>query len=143
MIVKNLIVKNLIVTSILILFSGGFHNTMANLGRRLMDSDFTCEFSRYVRGVSRVVSTLGTTFLLSVFQAITISPQTSRWAELKVKAQQLVFPSIILCWIVNMLVNIVYPMYVTGNLSNKSFTSSLDIVMLFAMTKSETHYMQR
>ena len=108
-----------------------------------MDSDFTCEFSRYVRGVSRVVSTLGTTFLLSVFQAITISPQTSRWAELKVKAQQLVFPSIILCWIVNMLVNIVYPMYVTGNLSNKSFTSSLDIVMLFAMTKSETHYMQR
>ncbi|OWK15679.1 hypothetical protein Celaphus_00004815, partial [Cervus elaphus hippelaphus] len=60
---------------------------MVNLGWCLMDSDFTREFSRYVHG------------------AITISLQTSRWAELKVKAQQLVFPSIILSWIVNMLVN--------------------------------------
>ena len=92
----DLIVKNLIVANILVLFSGGFHNTMANFEWRIMDSDFTCEFSRYVHEVSRSVS-IGTTVLLSVFQAITICPQTSRWAELKVKALQLVSPSIILC----------------------------------------------
>ena len=86
----DLIVKNLIVANILVLFSGGFHNTMANFGWPLMDSDFTREFSRYVHGVSRGVS-IGTIVPLSVFQAITICPQTSRWAELKVKALQLVF----------------------------------------------------
>ncbi|XFG10106.1 hypothetical protein AB1E19_013730 [Capra hircus] len=72
----DLIVKNLIVANILVLFSGGFHNTMANFEWRIMDSDFTCEFSRYVHEVSRSVS-IGTTVLLSVFQAITICPQTS------------------------------------------------------------------
>ena len=118
----DLIVKNLTVANILVLFSNGYHNTMTNYGWHHMDSDFTCRFFPYVRGVSRGVS-IGTTVLLSVFQAITICPQTSRWAELKVKALQLVFPSIILCWIVNMLVNVVYPMYMTGNLSNKNFTN--------------------
>ncbi|KAB0352458.1 hypothetical protein FD754_017315 [Muntiacus muntjak] len=118
----DFIVKNLIVANILVLFSNGYHNTMTNYGWYHIDSDFTCRFFPYVRGVSRGVS-IGTTLLLSVFQAITICPQTSRWAELKMKAQQLIFPSIILCWIVNMLVNVVYPMYMSGNLSNKTFTN--------------------
>ncbi|VTJ84484.1 Hypothetical predicted protein, partial [Marmota monax] len=39
----------------------------------------------YFTGVSRCVS-IGSTSLLSIFQAITISPRDSRWAELKVKA---------------------------------------------------------
>ena len=91
----DLIVKNLIVPKILVLFSNGYHYTMTNYGWHHMDSDFTCRFSPYARGVSRGVP-IGTTFLLSVFQAITICPRTSRWEELKVKALQLVFPSIIL-----------------------------------------------
>ena len=86
----DLIVKNLTVANILVLFSNGYHSTMTNYGWHHMDSDFTCRFFLYVRGVSRGVS-IGTTVLLSVFQAITICPQTSRWAELKVKALQLVF----------------------------------------------------
>ncbi|XP_057567505.1 vomeronasal type-1 receptor 2-like [Hippopotamus amphibius kiboko] len=117
----DLIVKNLIAANILVLFSSGFHDTVKTLEWHLMDSDFACRFFPYVRGVGRGVS-IGTTCLLSVFQAITISPQTSRWAELKVRAQQLVFPSIILCWMVNMLVNVVYPLYMSGILSNKSIT---------------------
>ena len=82
---------------------------------------FGCTLTFYVQRIGRDVS-IGTIFLLSVFQVIII-PSDSRWAELKVKALQLVFPSIILCWIVNMLGNVVYPMYVTGNLSNKNFTN--------------------
>ena len=82
---------------------------------------FRCTFAFSVPRMGRDVS-IGTIFLLSAFQVIII-PSDSRWAELKVKALQLVFPSIILCWIVNMLVNVVYPMYMTGNLSNKNFTN--------------------
>ncbi|XP_057567504.1 vomeronasal type-1 receptor 4-like [Hippopotamus amphibius kiboko] len=115
------IVKNLIVANILVLFSSGFHDTVTSFGWHQMNSEFICRFFPYVRGVGRGVS-IGTTCLLSVFQAITISPRTSRWAELKVKAQQLVFPSIILCWMVNMLLNVVYPLYMTGNLNNMSIT---------------------
>ncbi|XP_057566886.1 vomeronasal type-1 receptor 4-like [Hippopotamus amphibius kiboko] len=117
----DLIVKNLIVANIFVLLSSGFHSTVRNSGWHHMDSDFVCKFFPYVREVSKGVS-IGTTCLLSVFQAITISPRTSRWAELRVKAQQLVFPSIILCWMVNMLVNVVYPLYMTGNLNNMSIT---------------------
>ncbi|XP_057567507.1 vomeronasal type-1 receptor 4-like [Hippopotamus amphibius kiboko] len=118
----DLIVKNLIVANILVLFSSRFHTTMTNLGCYHMDSGFVCRFFQNVRGVGRGVS-IGTTCLLSVFQAITISPRTSRCAELKVKALQLVFPSVILCWMVNMLLNVVYPLYMTGNLNNKNITN--------------------
>lgn len=117
----DLIVRNLIVANILVLFSSGVHNTMTNYGWRQLRSDFACRFFPYVRGVGRGVS-IGTTCLLSVFQAITISPRTSRWAELKVKAVQLVFPSIVLSWVVNMLVSIIYSMYMTGDLSNENTT---------------------
>nr|XP_020138425.1 vomeronasal type-1 receptor 3-like [Microcebus murinus] len=46
---------------------------------------------------------LGTTCLLSVFQAITISPTGSRWAELKLQAPQYIRPLSILCWILSLL----------------------------------------
>ncbi|XP_057567506.1 vomeronasal type-1 receptor 4-like [Hippopotamus amphibius kiboko] len=118
----DLIVKNLIVANILVLFSSGFHNTVTSFGWHQMNSEFICRFFPYVRGVGRGVS-IGTICLLSVFQAITISPRTSRCAELKVKALQLVFPSVILCWMVNMLLNVVYPLYMTGNLNNKNITN--------------------
>ena len=92
----DFIIKNLIVANILVLSASIFQDSLKNFEWHFMDSDFACRFFPYVRVVGRGVS-IGTTFLLSVFQAITICPQTSRWAELKVKALQLVSPSIILC----------------------------------------------
>ncbi|XP_032343746.1 LOW QUALITY PROTEIN: vomeronasal type-1 receptor 4-like [Camelus ferus] len=117
----DLIVKNLIVGNILVLFSSGFHYTVTNFAWHHVNRQFECKFFPYVRIVGRGVS-IGTTCLLSVFQVITISPRNSRLAELKVKALRLVVPSITLCWIVNMLINVIYPIYMTGNLSNTSTT---------------------
>ncbi|MXQ98791.1 hypothetical protein E5288_WYG021833 [Bos mutus] len=122
----DLIVKNLIVANILVLFSGGFHDTVKNFEWHFMDSDFACRFFPYVRVVGRGVS-IGTTFLLSVFQAITISPRTAKWAELKVKALKCMVPSVILCWTLNMLVNVIYPMYMSGTLRNRSITNRKDL----------------
>uniref|UniRef100_A0A8B9Y1H2 Vomeronasal type-1 receptor n=1 Tax=Bos mutus grunniens TaxID=30521 RepID=A0A8B9Y1H2_BOSMU len=116
----DLIVTNLIVANIFILFSAGFCSPMTTFG------DFACRFFPYVRVVGRGVS-IGTTFLLSVFQAITISPRTAKWAELKVKALKCMVPSVILCWTLNMLVNAIYPMYMSGTLRNRSITNRKDL----------------
>ena len=122
----DLIVKNLIVANILVLFSSGFHDTVKNFEWHFMDSDFACRFFPYVRVVGRGVS-IGTTFLLSVFQAITICPTTVKWAELKVKALKCMVPSVTLCWTLNMLVNVIYPMYMSGTLRNRSITNRKDL----------------
>uniref|UniRef100_A0A8C2XUA2 Vomeronasal type-1 receptor n=1 Tax=Capra hircus TaxID=9925 RepID=A0A8C2XUA2_CAPHI len=122
----DLIVKNLIVANILVLSSSGFHDTVKNFEWHFMDSDFACRFFPYVRVVGRGVS-IGTTFLLSVFQAITISPRTAKWAELKVKALKCMVPSVILCWTLNMLINVIYPMYMSGTLRNRSVTNRKDL----------------
>ena len=118
----DLIVTNLIVANICILFSTGFCSPIATFGWNCLKSGSACRVFAYLRGVGRGAS-IGITCILSVFQAITISPRNSRWAELKVKALKCVVPSIILCWVVNMMLNVIYPIFVTGILSNKSITN--------------------
>ena len=118
----DLIVKNLIVGNILVLFSAGFHSTMTNFGWNHLNSGSACRFFAYVRGVGRGTS-IGITCILSVFQAITISPRNSKWAKLKVQALKFIVPSIFLCWILNLLVNLNYPIFVTRIMNNKSITN--------------------
>ncbi|XP_016072698.1 PREDICTED: vomeronasal type-1 receptor 4 isoform X2 [Miniopterus natalensis] len=84
----DLIINNLIMANSSVLFSNGLTFTMTSFGWYHHLTDFMCRFYNYVRGVGRGVS-IGTTCLLSIFQAITISPMNSRWAELKVKAPNL------------------------------------------------------
>ncbi|KAF5917063.1 hypothetical protein HPG69_013987, partial [Diceros bicornis minor] len=66
----DLLVKNLIVANSLVLFSREIPDAMPSFG------DFGCRYFSYVRGVGRGVS-ISTTCLLSVFQAIMISPRNS------------------------------------------------------------------
>ncbi|XP_027951376.1 vomeronasal type-1 receptor 4-like [Eumetopias jubatus] len=117
----DLIVKNLIVANILVLFFLGIPDTMSSFGWYHVFSDFGCKFFPYVRGVGRGVS-IGTTCLLSVFQAIIISPRNSRWAALKGKALKCIVPSIVLCWVLQLLVNILYPLFLTSPLNDKNIT---------------------
>ncbi|XP_031312979.1 vomeronasal type-1 receptor 2-like [Camelus dromedarius] len=131
----DLIVNNLLVGNILVLFSSGFHYTVTNFAWHV-NSEFQCKFSPYVRVVGRGVS-IGTTCLLSVFQVITISPRNSRCIELKVKAPKLVVASIILCWIMNMLINVIYPVYMTGNL-NTSITNRKNFGYCSAVCHDQT-----
>ncbi|KAG8511296.1 Vomeronasal type-1 receptor 4 [Galemys pyrenaicus] len=72
----DLIVKNLVVANFLVLISSGICYPLASLGEHLILNDVGCRFCHYARQVGRGVS-ISTTCLLSVVQAVTISPQGS------------------------------------------------------------------
>ncbi|XP_047383214.1 vomeronasal type-1 receptor 4-like [Sciurus carolinensis] len=120
----DLIIKHLIVANSLFLLFRGIPQSMAALGFRHFISDLGCKLVFYVHRVGRGMS-FSSTCLLSVFQAITISPRDSRWAELKVKAPRYTGTCVFLCWILHLLVNIIVPMCVTHN-GNNNITKRRD-----------------
>ncbi|XP_036621029.1 vomeronasal type-1 receptor 4-like [Trichosurus vulpecula] len=63
---------------------------------------------RAARGLS-----LCTSCLLSVSQAITISPYSPMWAGVKARAPKCTLPCCLLCWVLNLLTAIFIPIYVT------------------------------
>ncbi|XP_042639300.1 vomeronasal type-1 receptor 2-like [Orycteropus afer afer] len=117
----DLIVRHLTVANSLVILSKGIPQTLTAFGWKDFLNDFGCKFIFYLHRVSRGVS-MGSTCLLSMFQAITINPSNSRWAELKLKAPKYVGPSTVLCWVLHMLINIMVPISVTSNWGNKTLT---------------------
>ena len=81
----DLILRHLIFASTLVLLSKGLPHTMAAFGLKHFLSDFGCKLVSYVHSVATAVS-FSTTCLLSILQAIMISPRNSTWTNLKVKA---------------------------------------------------------
>ncbi|XP_031239990.1 vomeronasal type-1 receptor 4-like [Mastomys coucha] len=117
----DLIVKHLTFANIMVILSKGIPQTMAAFGHTYFLDDASCKLLFYLHRVGRGVS-LGSTFLLSVFQAITISPLNSKWVWLKFKVSKFIGPLLGLCWSLSLLVNIFIIMIVTdmsdkGNLT--------------------------
>ncbi|XP_037676458.1 vomeronasal type-1 receptor 4-like [Choloepus didactylus] len=127
----DLVLQHLIVANSLVVFSKGVPQTMAALGWKQFPSDFECKLLFYLHRVGRGVC-IGSTCLLSIFQAIIISPRNSRWAELKVKAPRCISLSIFLCWLLFMLVNIIIPVYVNRNWTNYTTEKQKDFGYYFA-----------
>ncbi|CAI9161028.1 unnamed protein product [Rangifer tarandus platyrhynchus] len=121
----DLILKHLIVANFLVLLCKGVPQTMAVFGWKQIRSDVGCKLLFFLHRVGRGVS-ISSICLLSVFQAITISPWNSRWAALKVTAPKYVVFSIFLCWILQMLVNVIFPFHMTGKWSDKNITEEKD-----------------
>ncbi|XP_049758339.1 vomeronasal type-1 receptor 4-like [Elephas maximus indicus] len=121
----DLILRHLTVANTLVILSKGIPQTIVAFGWKGFLNDFGCKLVFYVHRVGRGVS-IGSTCLLNVFQAITISPRNARWTKLKVKFAKYIGPSNILCWILHMLVNMIVPIHVTGNRSNKTITKIKD-----------------
>ncbi|KAB0340914.1 hypothetical protein FD755_024616, partial [Muntiacus reevesi] len=121
----DLILKHLIVANSLVLLCKGVPQTMAVFGWKHIRSDFGCKLLFFLHRVGRGVS-ISSICLLSVFQVITISPWNSRWAALKVTAPKYVVLSIFLCWILQMLVNVVFAFNMTGKMSDKNNTEERD-----------------
>nr|XP_012618411.1 vomeronasal type-1 receptor 3-like [Microcebus murinus] len=117
----DLVLEHLSVANFLVIFSKGVPHTVTALGLEHIWNDFVCKLVFYVHRVGRGVC-MGTTCLLSVFQAITISPTGSRWAQLKQQAPQCIGPISILCWIQNMLVNTIILQAVTGQENRRNNT---------------------
>ncbi|KAK7803995.1 hypothetical protein U0070_008176, partial [Myodes glareolus] len=93
----DLIVKHLTCANILVLLCKGIPQSMAAFGQTYPLGNISCKLVFYFYRVARGVS-LGSTSLLNVFQAITISPSNSKWAQLKVRAPSIISPSLGLCW---------------------------------------------
>ncbi|XP_036618511.1 vomeronasal type-1 receptor 1-like [Trichosurus vulpecula] len=82
--------------------------------------DIGCKLITYLQRMSRGLS-LCSISLLSVFQVITISPNSPLWALLKARSHKCIIPCCLFCWVVNLLMDIFVPLYVTSpsNSTNK------------------------
>ncbi|XP_045842740.1 vomeronasal type-1 receptor 4-like [Meles meles] len=131
----DVLLKHLTVANLLVISSKGIPQTMADLGLKYFLSDFACKLVFYVHRVGRDVA-MGTTCLLSVFQVIIISPRSSRWSELKVRAPRYLGTSSILCWVLNMMLNITVILFMTGTRNNITITTKSDYDYCYSISGS-------
>ena len=132
----DLIVKHLVAANSLSLLCKGVPQMMAAFGWNNFPGDFGCKLLFYLHRIGRGVS-IGSTCLLSAFQAITISPQNARGTKLKRKALKYIDFSIFLCWTIYMLVNIICPIYVTGKRNNVSISMRRDLQYCWGTTNNK------
>uniref|UniRef100_A0A8C6RR53 Vomeronasal type-1 receptor n=1 Tax=Nannospalax galili TaxID=1026970 RepID=A0A8C6RR53_NANGA len=117
----DLILWHSVVANFLTLMCKGVPHTMAAFGLKDFLDDFGCKLLFYLHRVGRGVS-IGSTCLLSIFQAITISPRVLKWRELKAKVFKYFGIWIYLSWTLNLLINIVILKNITGKQGNKNIT---------------------
>ncbi|XP_041510393.1 vomeronasal type-1 receptor 4-like [Microtus oregoni] len=116
------ILQHLIAANLLTLLSKGVPHTLETLGLKDFLDDFGCKLIFYLHRIGRNVS-LSSTCFLSIFQAITISPMGSRWTHLKVQAPSYIVASVYISWILALIINIDFPMYITARLNDKNMTN--------------------
>ncbi|XP_044522508.1 vomeronasal type-1 receptor 4-like [Gracilinanus agilis] len=125
------ILVHLTVTNTIVLLSQGCPLAIIYLRKGYSLGNVGCKIVFYLQRVSRGLS-ICTTCLLSMFQAITISPSNSSLAKLKARILKLIIPSCLLCWIFNMIIEINVPIYVTGSRgSNGSYTGGIDLIYCY------------
>ncbi|XP_072471522.1 vomeronasal type-1 receptor 1-like [Notamacropus eugenii] len=99
------ILIQLTLVNCLVLLPKGIPQIMATLGLKNFLDDFGCKIVFYLQRVSRGLS-LTMTCLLSVFQAITITPPSFSSVELKVRAPKYIIPSSLCSWTFHLLLNV-------------------------------------
>ncbi|XP_076430970.1 vomeronasal type-1 receptor 4-like [Peromyscus maniculatus bairdii] len=117
----DLIVKHLTWANFIVLFKG-IPQTTAAFSQTYYVDYVSCKVTLYFHRVGRGVSLVSTS-LLSVFQAITISPSNSKWAQLKNRAPGIIGPSLGLCWALQMLIYAFIPVYITDIRGRRNVTA--------------------
>uniref|UniRef100_A0A8D2JN76 Vomeronasal type-1 receptor n=1 Tax=Sciurus vulgaris TaxID=55149 RepID=A0A8D2JN76_SCIVU len=128
----DLILRNLAWANFMALLCKGIPQTMVALVLDHSLDDIACKIVFYFHRVARGVS-LGSTCLLSIFQAITISPSNSKWTQLRVRAPKFIRPSLCLCWVLHMLVNALIPINVMDIRAPKFIRPSLCLCWVLHM----------
>ncbi|XP_049998632.1 vomeronasal type-1 receptor 4-like [Alexandromys fortis] len=98
----HLILIHLAFTNIIMLFAKGLPKTMAAFGLRNFLDDIECKIVIYLQRVSRGVS-ICTSSLLTVVQAIIISPRASGWRRLRPQSAWHILPFFSFFWTLNAL----------------------------------------
>uniref|UniRef100_A0A8C2M5G7 Vomeronasal type-1 receptor n=1 Tax=Cricetulus griseus TaxID=10029 RepID=A0A8C2M5G7_CRIGR len=117
----DLILTHLTIANSLIILSEGIPQTMATFGLRQFFNDFGCKLVLYTQRVGRSMS-IATTCLLSAYQATIISPSNSCWKDLKGKAPKSIAFSISLVWVIYMMINFIFPLYIHSKNIGKNMT---------------------
>ncbi|XP_034366451.1 vomeronasal type-1 receptor 4-like [Arvicanthis niloticus] len=105
----HLILIHMASTNILILLVKGLPKTIAAFGLRNFLDDIGCKIIVYLERVARGLS-ICTSSLLTVVQAIIISPRASGWSRLRPKSAWHILPFFSFFWILNALIsmNLIY-----------------------------------
>ncbi|KAL1765291.1 vomeronasal type-1 receptor 4-like, partial [Sigmodon hispidus] len=123
--ITDLILINIIAANALVILSTGVPLTMAFCGLKQFLSDFGCNVLLYIQGFCRSVS-IGTICLLSVYQALTVSPRKSCWKNHKIKVEKNISCHIFLLWILYMFINFIYFAFTVVKRKSKNVTNKRD-----------------
>ncbi|XP_076714092.2 putative vomeronasal receptor-like protein 4 [Callospermophilus lateralis] len=107
----HLVIIHLPFTNIITLLTRGMPMTIFSFGLRSLLGDVACKVVVYLSRVARGLS-ISTTSLLTVVQAITISPRGSNWGSLKPRSAWHIFPLLVFFWILNSLISMNLPFYI-------------------------------
>ncbi|XP_004644771.1 vomeronasal type-1 receptor 4-like [Octodon degus] len=117
----DVIAEHLTLANTVIMLSKGISQTLKAFGIKYFSHIIRCTILLYIYRVARGVS-VSTTCLLSVFQAMKISPMTSSWKVLKDKVPKNMGFTIFLIWIHCTLVNFIFPFYAISRSNSKNIT---------------------
>ncbi|NP_001240350.2 vomeronasal 1 receptor ornAnaV1R3029 [Ornithorhynchus anatinus] len=123
---SDLILAHLALANAIILLTSGIPETMSVWGLKNFLDAVGCKILIYLYRVARGLA-ICTTCLLSIFQAVTIGPGTSRWARIKAKLPKLIVPFRLLSWVLNMLIDVNVLIYITGPQNSSSVRIILDL----------------
>ncbi|NP_001240575.1 vomeronasal 1 receptor ornAnaV1R3254 [Ornithorhynchus anatinus] len=123
---SDLIFAHLALANTIILLTNGIPETMSAWGLRNFLDDAECKIVMYLYRVARGLA-ICTTCLLSVFQAVTISPGTTRWAGVKSILPKCIIPSCVLFWVLGLLIDVNAVIYVTGPRNSTSVHVTFDL----------------
>ncbi|XP_021044804.1 vomeronasal type-1 receptor 4-like [Mus pahari] len=130
---KDLIIEHLTFAIFLSIISRGTPETRAACGFKDILDDIGCKLINYIYRITRGMF-LYAIFLLSCFQAITISPGNSRQMIIKHKATKYICHSCSVGWLLHLFVSVLTPARVSdlGNNKNVSMRISYEYCSWFA-----------
>ncbi|XP_072465693.1 vomeronasal type-1 receptor 1-like [Notamacropus eugenii] len=125
------ILTQLALANAILLLSHGMPMAILYLGKQYFLGNTGCKILYFLRRVSRGLS-MNYTCLLSIFQAVIISPSSSRLAKIKVRIPKCIRYSCLFCWILNVIVEIKGTTCVTGSRnSNNSYNRGADLLYCY------------
>nr|XP_044989239.1 vomeronasal type-1 receptor 4-like [Jaculus jaculus] len=134
----DLIVKHLTLANFVVLLFKGIPPTMAAFGLIYFLDEVSCILVFYFYRVARGVS-LSSTSVLSIFQAIMISPRNSKWVRFKVRDPKFIGSSLGLCWALQLFLNALIPMTVTDIWGTRNMTVLRDLVYCALVDPANMH----
>ncbi|XP_036599661.1 LOW QUALITY PROTEIN: vomeronasal type-1 receptor 1-like [Trichosurus vulpecula] len=123
----DLLLCHLAFVNDLVLLSKGIPQTLSAFGLNNFLDDVGCKLLFYLHRVARGLS-LSTTCLLSGFQAITLSPRSSRGAEVKIRKPQFLVSFCFLCWTFHLLTHHIILLEVKGPTRMKNITETNNLI---------------